>query len=153
MNNLIKSFKNKFFIRLQKDKGATIVFALVVFMIAAIVSVTIVNLALTNLGRSHTRKSNEPARLAAVSAAKYLESNDASLNASLTAAAVNEVWTVSVSGDSTANAALSTTIKWTDVSPDSSMTAVIKSGGYSAEVRIIYDVATGKWSISRFKKI
>jgi hypothetical protein len=144
--------KNAILGNLCKKDGATIVFALVVFMVAAIVSVTIVNIALSNLSRTFDRGAHEQARLAVSSAAKYLESNETDLNLALSAmTAPGDTWTVNVS-DSAANDALETTIKWTDVSNMSAMTARLSSGDYTAEVRIVYDAATSKWSISRFKK-
>ncbi len=151
MNNKYRNAKNKI-ASLGDKSGATIVFALVIFMVAAVVSVTIVNIAMSNLSRTFSRQSHEQARVAVASAAKYLESNEADLNTALAAiSAPGDTWTVNVS-DSSANEALETTIKWTDVSYMSAMTAIIKSGDYSAEVRLIYDAASSKWSISRFKK-
>ena len=138
---------------LKQRNGATIVFALVVFMIAAIISVTIVNVAMANLSRAYSRGSKEQARLAVVSATKYLESNEAGLNTVLNAmTAAGEVWTVSVS-DSDANTALDTQIKWTEVSNMSSMTAQVTSADYTVEIRLKYDPVNLKWSIDKIRKI
>ena len=142
---------------LKNNKGATIVFALVVFLIASIVCITIVNVALSNLSRSSARKSREQERLAVVSAANYLGSNDADIVAALDAVATTgESWTVNVRDDTDANSALSATIQWTEVDPGVALTALIESGDYSAEVRLVYEPATPpatpKWNISRFKK-
>ncbi len=152
MKNKCERIKNRI-VRSSRDKnGATIVFALVVFMIAAVISVTIVNIAMSNLSRTFSRQSHEQNRLAVVSASKYLESNESDLNAVFASmSAPGDTWTVNIS-DSDANAALETTIRWKDVSYMSAMTAEVKSGDYMAEVRLIYDAATSKWSISRFKK-
>lgn len=152
MRNKYNSILNRISASRHDKSGATIVFALVVFMIAAVVSVTIVNIAMSNLSRSFSRRSHEQARLAVVSAAKYLESNEADLNTALGSMSTpGDTWTVNIS-DSDANSALETTIKWKDVNYMSAMTAEITAGDYMAEVRLIYDAANSKWSISRFKK-
>ena len=150
----LQSKKNRIANMLKQRNGATIVFALVVFMIAAIISITIVNVAMANLSRAYSRGSKEQARLAVVSATKYLESNEAGLNTVLNAmTAAGEVWTVSIGGDSDANTALDTRIEWTDVSNMSSMTAKITSADYAVEIRLRYNSVTGKWNIEKLKKI
>ncbi len=152
MKNVIKCINNRISGIRRDSKGATIVFALVVFMIAAVVSITIVNIAMSNLSRTFRRQSYEQERLAVVSAAKYLESNETALNTALASMSTpGDTWNVNIS-DSDANSALGSTIQWTDVSPMTAMTAQIKAGDYTAEVRLVYDAATLKWSISRFKK-
>ncbi len=131
-------------------------FALVVFLIASIVCITIVNVALSNLSRSSARKSREQERLAVVSAANYLGSNDTDIITALNTVAEGNTWSVDVIGDTDASSALSATIQWTEVDPGVALTALIKSGDYSAEVRLVYEPATPpatpKWNISRFKK-
>lgn len=147
--------KNRIAMILRQRDGATIVFALVVFMIAAIASATIVSIAMTNLTRTAGRRSYEQARLAVMSAAKYLESDEDALKTALGAIpAGGTTWTVSVS-DADANAALETTIQWKDVDPDSAMTGVLTSGSdasgkYVAQIRLVKDA--GKWRISKFMK-
>ncbi len=145
---------------LRQEDGATIVFALVVFMIAAIASATIVSVAMANLTRTAGRRTYEQARLAVMSAAKYLESDDTNLkNAldNLPTGVTGPTWTVSIS-NADANAALKTKIEWKDIENKSSMTAVISSDGsadpgkYVAQVRLVKDAGTGKWRISKFAK-
>ena len=124
-------------------------------MIAAIISATIVNVALTNLKRVTSRKSNEQARLAVMSAAKCLEAGEADVSAALdnlkAADDIGEIWTVgTVNTD--ANQALATSIKWDEIHDGSSLTAIIKSGDYSVKARFSRDMATGKWSITKLTK-
>ncbi len=138
--------------KIKDQKGATIVFALVVFMIAAVISAMIVNVAMANLSRTASRKSMEQARIAVVSAAKYLETKDEEhLLPAMTSVSNGSVWSLSVSGDNKADDALKTTLIWKDVT-GSSMTAEIKTVGYSAEVRLSYDSSEGHWKIVKFRK-
>ena len=155
MTGLLQKVKNRIQDKLRQRKGVTVVFALVVFMIAALISTTIVNVSLANLSRANSRKSNEQARLAVVSATKYLESDELDEPAlktalgALTAADIGQVWTVKVN-DTAADAALSTTITWTDITPGSVLTAVVQSGDYRVQIRMNY--SGSKWNITRLKK-
>ena len=160
MKKRMSERKKKIAALLRQKDGATIVFALVVFMIAAIASATIVSVAMANLTRTAGRRTYEQARLAVMSAAKYLESDEAGLKTALNAlptGATGPTWTVSVS-DADADAALQAQIKWEDIENRSSMTAVISSGGaggsegYAAQVRLVFDAGSGKWHISKFVK-
>ncbi|MCR5469131.1 MAG: hypothetical protein K6F37_09235 [Lachnospiraceae bacterium] len=155
MKKVFGKKKNRIRETFERNDGATIVFALVVFMIATVVSVTIVSAAMSNLRRAESKKSYEQERLAVMSTADYLQSNEPQLNAQLNGldtAAVGKEWTVSVSGDADAGAALQTTVHWNDVISGSSLTAEISSGEYSAEVKMSYDVATSKWSVTKMTK-
>ena len=152
MTGLLQKVKNRIQDKLRQRKGVTVVFALVVFMIAALISTTIVNVSLANLSRANSRKSNEQARLAVVSATKYLESDETALKTALgtlDAADTGQVWTVKVN-DTAADAALSTTITWTDITPGSALTAVVQSGDYRVQIRMNY--SGSKWNITRLKK-
>ena len=157
MKKRFREQKNRIKAILQQRDGATIVFALVVFMIAAIASATIVSVAMANLTRTAGRKSYEQARIAVMSAAKYLESDDTNLNAALEAMPLaGATWTVNVSGDSDANEVLQSKIEWKDIDPGAAMTAIItsdgtgSSGSYAAQIRLVKDA--GKWRISKFMK-
>ncbi len=146
--------KNQIAAILKQRDGATIVFALVVFLIAAIFSATIVSVAMTNLKRTAGRRDYEQARLAVMSTAKYLESDDTALLTAMEALATGTTgptWTVSVS-NADADAALQTKITWKDIEQGSSMTGVLssESGKYTAQVRLVKDA--DKWRISRFMK-
>lgn len=149
--------KNRIATILRQRDGATIVFALVVFMIAAIASATIVSIAMTNLTRTAGRRSYEQARLAVMSAAKYLESGDTALQTALEAlptGTTGPTWTVSVS-NADANAALETTITWKDIDQGTSMTGALSSGAegsekYTAQIRLVKDGSN--WRISKFTK-
>lgn len=156
MKNRFHKKDNRIAEILKQRDGATIVFALVVFMIAAVASATIVSVAMTNLKRTAGRRDYEQARLAVMSAAKYLEKNDPKLKEkldALTAANVGQEWTVSVT-DTKANDALGSKIKWTEIANKASMTADISVGDiYSAQVRLSYDAATDEWSISKITKL
>ena len=154
MKNQVQRQKNRIKAILEQRGGATIVFALVVFMIAAIASATIVSVALANLNRSAERRSYEQARLAVMSAAKYLESNE--LSASLNALQVGDVgkqWTVEVADTEAADPALKTTLTWESIEGNY-VTALIKAGTgkYMATVRLAYDIPTAKWRISKITK-
>lgn len=140
--------------KIKDQKGATIVFALVVFMIAAVISAMIVNVAMANLSRTASRKSKEQARIAVVSAAKYLESDDSDLLTAMDAVHDNDVWTFGVNGDANADKALKAKIKWTDVSTRHAMTAEITSGDdvYFAKVRLTYNSTDSHWEIVKVTK-
>ena len=49
--------------------------------------------------------------------------------------------------DTAADAALSTTITWTDITPGSELTAVVQSGDYRVQIRMNY--SGSKWNITR----
>lgn len=157
MKNSFHKKDNRIAEILKQRDGATIVFALVVFMIAAVASATIVSVAMTNLKRTAGRRDYEQARLAVMSAAKYLESGDTALLAALEAlptGTTGPTWTVSVS-NADANAALETTITWKDIDQGTSMTGVLSSGAegsgkYTAQIRLVKDGSN--WRISKFTK-
>lgn len=154
MKKRFRKGNNRIRVIIRQQNGATIVFALVVFMIAAIISATIVNVALTNLKRVTSRKSNEQARLAVMSAAKCLEAGEADVSAALDnlkADDIGEIWTVGTT-NADVNQALETSIKWDEIHDGSSLTATIQSGDYSVKARFSRDMVTGKWSITKLTK-
>lgn len=151
--------ENKIKLLLNNKDGVTIVFALVVFMVATVISITIINSAMNNLSRVSSKREYEQARLAVMSAAEYLESNESGLVANLNAlnaGSIGKEWTVNVTGDAGATEALKTTITWDFVDSRSSLTAIISSGDgdctYSAKIKLVYDSASGKWNISKITK-